>query len=96
MRENSVLEAGSSLILAVITGLYGFGGLALGDYAFLASRPSLTVTWLILLVFGLVNLPLFILCSRETANELALLAATRARRVPVKTADSERINARST
>ena len=96
MRGNSVLEVGSSLVLAVITGLYGFGGLALGDYAFLASRPSLPMTWLILLVFGLVNLPLFILCSRETANELALLAATRARLAHVETADAERVRARRT
>jgi hypothetical protein len=94
MRGNSVLEAGSSLVLAVITGLYGFGGLALGDYAFLASRPSLPVTCLILLVFGLVNLPLFILCSRDTANELASLAATRARRAHVNTMESERVRAR--
>ena len=78
MRGESIAEVGCSLMLAVITGLYGFGGLAFADYAFLAIRPSLNAA--ILLLFGLVNLPLCILWTQQTATEIRLLAATRCRR----------------
>jgi hypothetical protein len=64
----------------MITGLCGFGGLAFADYALLAFRPSLNAAGAILLLFGLVNLPLCVLWSQQTATEFALLAATRSRR----------------
>jgi uncharacterized membrane protein YtjA (UPF0391 family) len=80
MRGESILDVGSSLLIAIITGLYGFGGLALADYAFLAARPDVNAAGAILFLFGVVNLLLFVLWSRETANERAILAAGRSRR----------------
>ena len=74
MRGDGIAEIGGSLLIAAITGLYTFGGFALAGYAFLAFHPSLKASGIILLLFGIVNLPIFVMWSRQTANEIALWA----------------------
>ena len=68
MRRETVAEVGGSLMIAAITGLYTVAGLALAAYAFLAFNPSLKTSGLILLLFGIVNLPIFVMWSVETAT----------------------------
>ena len=80
MLGKCIVEVGGSLLMAVITGVCAFGGLAFADYALLALQPNLNAAAAILFLFGLVNLPLFVLWSHQTANEIALLAETRSRR----------------
>jgi hypothetical protein len=70
MRGEAIAEIGGSLIIATLTGLYAFGGLALAAYAFLALHPVMKVLGLILLLFGIVNLPIFVVWSRETAHDV--------------------------
>jgi hypothetical protein len=70
MRGEAIVEIAGSLIIVMLTGLYAFGGLALAAYAFLALHPVMKVLGLILLLFGIVNLPIFVMWSRETAHEL--------------------------
>jgi len=67
-----IAELGGSVIITVITGLYTVGGLALAGYSFLElpSRPN--VLGMIPLLFGAVNLPLFIIWSRETVREITM------------------------
>jgi hypothetical protein len=70
MRAEMIAELGGSVIITVITGLYTAGGLALAGYFFLAFHPSLNALGTISLLFGVVNLPLFIIWSRETVHEI--------------------------
>ena len=63
-------KSAGSLIIATLTGLYAFGGLALAAYAFLALHPVMKGLGLILLLFGIVNLPIFVMWSRETAHDV--------------------------
>ena len=58
------------MIITAITGLYTFGGLALAGYSFLAFRSSPNALGTIPLLFGVVNLPLFIIWTRETVHEI--------------------------
>ena len=71
MRGNAIAEITVSLIIAALTGLYAFGGLALAAYALLAMHPVMRIFGLILLFVGLVNLPICLLWSRQAAGELA-------------------------
>ena len=71
MRGKAIAEIAGSLIIATITGLYAFGGLALAAYALLAMHPVMRIFGLILLFVGLVNLPIFVLWSRQAASEFA-------------------------
>jgi hypothetical protein len=70
MRADMIAELGGSLIITAITGLYTFGGLALAGYSFLALHSSPNALAMIALLFGVVNLPLFIIWSRETVHEI--------------------------
>lgn len=72
MRREIVAEIGGSLIIAAITGLYTVGGLALAAYVLLACYPGLKTSGLMLLLFGVVNLPVFVMWSVETAREISL------------------------
>ena len=74
MRGEAIAEIGASLIIVAITGLYTFVGFVLAGYVFLALQPSLKASGMILLLFGIVNLPIFIMWSRQTANEIAMWA----------------------
>ena len=74
MHREAIAEVGGSLIIAATTGLYAFGGLALSGYASLAFHPSLKASGMILLLFDIVNLPLFVMWSRQAANEIATWA----------------------
>ena len=71
--SKSIVEVGSSMVMAMVTGLCAFGGLAFADYAFLPLQTRLSGASAVLLVFGLVNLPLFALWSHQTAIELEKL-----------------------
>jgi hypothetical protein len=70
MRGEAIVEIAGSLIIAALTGLCAFGGLAFAAYAFVALHPSMKLPGLILLFFGIVNLPIFLLWCRETAREM--------------------------
>lgn len=76
MRGAALAEIGGSLIIATLTGLYTFGGLASAGYAFLAFDPSLKALGTILLLFGIVNLPIFVMWSRQMADEIAMWAGS--------------------
>jgi hypothetical protein len=71
MHREAIAEIGGSLIIAAITGLNTVGEFALAGYAFLAFHPSLKASGIILLLFGIVNLPIFVMWSRQAANEIA-------------------------
>lgn len=71
MRAEMIAELGGSVIITAITGVYTFGGLALAGYSFLALHSSPNALGVIPLLFGVVNLPLFIIWSRETIHEIA-------------------------
>lgn len=70
MRGEAIAEIAGSLIIATLTGLYAFGGLVLAAYTFLALHPVMKLLGLILLLFGIVNLPIFVMWCRETASEM--------------------------
>jgi hypothetical protein len=70
MRGEAIVEIAGSLIIATLTGLYAFGGLAFAAYAFVALHPVMKSLGLILLFFGIVNLPIFLMWCRETAREI--------------------------
>ena len=67
MRAEMIAEIGGSVIITAMTGLYTFGGLALAGYSLTVLPNALGI---IPLVFGIVNLPLFIIWSRETVHEI--------------------------
>ena len=67
MRAEMIAEIGGSVIITAMTGLYTFGGLALAGYSLNVLPIALGM---IPLVFGIVNLPLFIIWSRETVHEI--------------------------
>ena len=72
MRVEMIAELGGSVIITAITGLYTVGGLVLAGYSFLALRSSPNAWGIIPLLFGVVNLPLFIIWSRETVHEMTM------------------------
>jgi hypothetical protein len=76
VRGEAIAEVGSSLVMSAITGVCTFGGFAFADYAFLPLHSSLKAVAMILLLFGAVNLPLFIIWTRLTAHEVAAWAAS--------------------
>jgi hypothetical protein len=76
MRAEAIAELGGSLIIAAITGMYTFGGLAMATYAFLAFDSSTKAIGLIPLLFGVVNFPIFVNWSRQTAVETVILAGS--------------------
>jgi hypothetical protein len=74
MRAGMIAELAGSVIITAITGLYTFGGLALAGYSFLSLHSSPNGLGMIPLLFGVVNLPLFIIWSRETVHEITTRA----------------------
>ncbi len=76
MRAEMIAELGGSVIITTITGLYTAGGLALAGYFFFRFDPGPNALGMISLLFGVVNLPLFIIWSRETVHEMATRAET--------------------
>ena len=73
MRAEMIAELGGSVIITAITGLYS-GGLALAGYSLLALHSSPNALGMISLLFGIVNLPVFIIWIRETVREISLSA----------------------
>jgi hypothetical protein len=72
MRQEAIAEVGGSLIIATITGLFTIGGIASGFFACLALPASLNALGIILLLIGILNLPTFMIWSRQTANEISM------------------------
>jgi hypothetical protein len=79
MRAEMIAELGGSVIITAMTGLYTIGGLALACYFFLVLSSALGT---IPLLFGFVNLPLFIIWSRETVHEITTRAASTSIELP--------------
>jgi ABC-type glycerol-3-phosphate transport system permease component len=74
MRGEAIAEVVSSLIIATLTGLYTLGIFLLAGYAFFAFHPGMKALALILALLGVMNLPLFVMWCRQTANEFAMWA----------------------
>jgi hypothetical protein len=74
MRGGSIAEFGASLIIASLTALSTLGGLALAAYACFALHPGMKVLGLILLLFSVVDLRIFVMLSRQAAEEMAMWA----------------------
>ncbi len=70
MRRAAIAEVGGSVVITLITGLYTLGGFGLALYALVGFDPSPRALGVIPLLFGAVNLPLFIGWSREAVREL--------------------------
>lgn len=72
MRGQAIVEFAGSLMIASLTGLFAFGGLAFGAYyAALDTHPPIQVLGLILLLVGVENLPIFLMWCRQAASEMA-------------------------
>jgi len=71
MRGEAIAEVGSSLIMSATTGFCTVGGFAFADFAFLPLHWNLKAAAMVLVLFGAVNLPLFIIWTRLTAHEVA-------------------------
>jgi hypothetical protein len=76
MSGAAIAEVGSSLVMSAMTGFCTFVGFAFADFAFLPLHGNLKAAAMVLLLFGAVNLPLFIIWTRLTAHEVAELAAS--------------------
>ena len=74
MRSQAIAEVGGSALIAILTGSCAFGGLILGVYALLALPPAMKLLGLIVLLFGVENLPISILWTRQTIKEGAIWA----------------------
>jgi hypothetical protein len=71
MRREAIAEVGGSLMIATITGLFTIGGIASGFFACLALPATPNLLGMILLLIGILNLPAFLIWSRQTAIEIS-------------------------
>lgn len=71
MSTQKFAELGGSMMITAITGLYTVGGLAVAGFCFHVLHSSRTPLGVIPLVFGVVNLPLFVVWARVTVHEFA-------------------------
>ncbi len=68
MRRDAIAEAGGSLLIAVLTGIYtvvGFSG-----YYILGFHPSTKTFGIILLLVGIASLPICVMWSFQLAREI--------------------------
>ena len=70
MRQQVIAEIGGSLVIAMLTGLCAFAGLSMAAYGLFAMHPALKTLGLIGLLFGIENMPLFVMWSRQTLHEI--------------------------